>query len=190
MRAGWLKYIQAAYAVRPASAAGHFDCGWRRVMMCCFSCCQRGWFLQWILTRIAVSTFDIMSIIAKNNSNNSRIMRIIVRKLHRSRASSSIYSFLDDPLNWLGKWKCCAFSCSGYVAFFVHLNPAQILEIIRIIEKIMHIIVLKKQLLFPYVQHAHLSDTQPVSLCNGQWNIGAQVQYLCRQALTNWTPAT
>lgn len=50
---------------------GHFDRGWRRVMMCCFSCCQRGWFLQWILTRIAVSTFDIMSIIAK-------IIRIIV----------------------------------------------------------------------------------------------------------------
>ncbi len=40
---------------------------------------------------------------------------------------------------------------------FVHLNPDQTFEIIRIIELIMTIIVLKQQSLFLYVHHARLS---------------------------------
>ena len=50
----------------------------------------------------------------------------------------------------------------------------------------MNIIVSKAQLLFPYVHYVHLSDAQAVLLLNGQSNIGAQVQYLCGQALRNW----
>ncbi len=72
--------------------------------------------------------------------------------------------------------------------WFHHL--AQTFEITRIMDKMMNTIVLRLQAQFPFFQHVHLSDAQPVLLCNGWSNIGVQVQYLSEQALTKWAPAT
>ncbi len=70
------------------------------------------------------------------------------------------------------------------------LNPEQTVEIMRIIGEIMCIIVLKQTPLLHYVHQTRLFDAQTVFEYNSQPDLGAQVQYLCWQALTNLVPAT
>ncbi len=72
---------------------------------------------------------------------------------------------------------------------YSNVNPAQTLEVMSIIEKIMSIIVLVKPIMFATVLYACLPvapDTLLVLLATGLSFLGALVEGLCLHVPMNW----